>query len=241
MYSWRAIRTVCLVLLLIPIAHLVYLVSSDVVAALDPSPSAWNEEIEAYGRQDMAGKLPENPIVVVGGMRVRLWQGLEELLAPRAVLMRGIGDAIVEDIIYNHERLIGYYRPESVVFLPGNSEFHIRDSKTADDLFSGIRELVMLDESLETTRHFYIITPIKTRLYPGDDAEIDRVTSLLEEWSGKHPQVTVLDINALLKGKDGRPKATYFRADGVNLNEHGYLRLSTLLQDQVEGTSCCAN
>ena len=71
--------------------------------------------------------------------------------------------------------------------------------------------------------------------------EIDRLAAMLLAWSGELPQVTVLDINNLLKGKDGRPKATYFRADGVNLNEHGYLRLSTLLQNEVEGTSCCAN
>jgi hypothetical protein len=30
------------------------------------------------------------------------------------------------------------------------------------------------------------------------------------------------------------PRENYFRGDGVNLNEHGYLRLSVLLQTQVE-------
>jgi len=75
MFSWRAVRTTCLVLLLIPVVHLVYLVSQDVVASLDPSPYAWQDEIDDYRREDLAGKMPAAPIVVVGGMRVKLGAG----------------------------------------------------------------------------------------------------------------------------------------------------------------------
>jgi hypothetical protein len=239
MYSWKAIRTFCLVLLLIPVAHLVYLVSSDMVAAMNPSPDVWEHEIEAYGRADRAAPLPDTPIVVVGGMRVKLWQDLEQLLAPRAVLMRGIGGAIVEDIIHNHERLIGYYRPDSVVLLPDNAEFQIRDSKSARELLASIQELVQLDEAHHVTRHFYVIAPIKTLLYPADHAVIDEVTDMLLEWSAQDPKVTILDANPLLQGEDLKPRASYFRADGVHLNEHGYLRLSTLVQNHVEQASCC--
>ena len=65
MISWKTLRTVCLVLLLIPVIHLVYLVSRDTVATLDSSPDAWAAEIDAYARKDRASKLPKNPIVVV--------------------------------------------------------------------------------------------------------------------------------------------------------------------------------
>ena len=239
MYSWSTIRTFCLVLLLIPVAHLVYLVSSDMVAAMDPSPGVWEDEVEAYGRADRSSPLPENPIVVVGGMRVKLWEDLDQLLAPRPVLMRGTGGAIIEDIIHNHERLIGYYRPETVILLPDNSEFHIRDSKSAQDLVSAIQELVKLDEAHNITRHFYVITPLKTLLYPGDNPVIDEATDLLIEWAAQDPKVTILDANRLLQGEDLKPRPNYYRADGVHLNEHGYLRLSTLVQNHVEHASCC--
>lgn len=239
MFSWKAIRTCCLILLLIPVAHLVYLVSSDMVAAMNSSPTVWEREVEAYGRADRSAPLPDNPIVVVGGMRVKLWQDLVPLLAPRPVLMRGIGGAIIEDVIHNHERLIGYYRPESVVLLPDNTEFRIRDSKSARDLVGAIQALVNLDESHHVTRQFYVISPIKTLLYPGDHAVIDEVTDMLLEWAEENPKVTILDANRLLQGDDLQPRANYYRADGVHLNEHGYLRLSTLVQNHVEQASCC--
>ena len=35
----------------------------------------------------------------------------------------------------------------------------------------------------------------------------------------------------------GKPEAAYFRSDGTNLNEHGYLRLSTLIQNEVDKTA----
>lgn len=234
MYSWRAIRIICLLLLLIPVAHLVVLVARDVAASLDPSPDAWQEEVDAIRRQDLAGKLPADPIVVLGGKRVKLWQGLEDMLAPRPVLMRGVGDAIIDDIIYYHQELIAYYRPSAVILLPGNSEFHIRDGKSADELLAGIRRLIELDESAGINHHLYVITPIKTPLYPGDSGTIEEFTEKLTQLAASSRRITALDANRLLRGPGGRPDAAYFRADGVNLNEHGYLRLTTLVQDRVD-------
>lgn len=239
MLSWRTIRAICLVLLLLPVVHVAYLISGDMVAALDPSPRAWQDEIDAYRRADLAGKLPRDPIVVVGGLRVRLWQGLEDLLAPRPVLMRGLGDAIIDDIIFNHAQLIAYYRPAAVVVLPGNSEFHIRDSKSAEELVAAMKKLVTVETAEGTRARFYLITPIKTPLHSSDYAKIDQVRDSLETWAGKNPDVTVLDANRMLQTADGKPNPGFFRGDGVNLNEHGYLRLSTLVLNHVEKASCC--
>ncbi|MEH6588514.1 MAG: hypothetical protein V7720_18320 [Halioglobus sp.] len=234
MISWKTLRILCLVLLLIPVVHLVYLVSRDTVATLNSSPDAWAAEMDAYARKDRISKLPENPIVVVGGRRVKLWTGLEDLLAPRPVLMRGLGDATVDDLIHNYTQLIGFYRPHSIVLLPSNSEFHLRANKDADELVSGIQELVDLDFKYQSTRRFYVISPLKTPLYPSDDDTVDEAVSLLQDWASDTSRIQILDINALLKGGDGEPNPSYFRADGVNLNEHGYVRLSVLLQSAME-------
>ena len=234
MFSWKSVRTTCLVLLLLPIIHLVYLVAEDTYALLDASPNAWADEIEAYVRIDEHNHLPKKPIVVVGGKRVKLWEGLEDLLAPRPVLMRGLGDATVDDLVYNYQRLIGYYRPDTVVLLPSHSEFHIRDSKSAESLYKGIRALVSLDASHAITRRFYVFAPLKTPLHPGDDQTIDQVTKLLKAWADRDERVIVLDANALLSNSGGRPKPAYYRSDGINLNERGYLRLSMLLEAELE-------
>ena len=233
MYSWNTIRTVCAVLLIIPIVHLVFLMSREMQAAMDPSPEVWAGEVAAYALSDQAMKLPDDPIVVIGGRRVKLWPGLEDLLSPRPVLLRGLGDATVNDITHYHSQLIGYYHPLAVVLLPSSTEFHIRDNKSAEDLVRAIRKLAELDASYGVTRRFYVFTPLKTPGYPGENARIEETAARLKRWADGEEGVTILDANALLSQRSGRPNPDYFRIDGVNLNEDGYLRLSLLLKNQL--------
>lgn len=234
MYSWSAIRATCTVLLLLPVVHVAYLISRDTMEVMNSSPDAWTRELDSYSAEDARTLLPVKPILVVGGRGVKLWRNLEELLAPRPVLLRGLGDAIVQDITSNYTRLIGYYQPDTVVLLPGSSEFHLRDNKSAEELVAAIRELVDLDASYHITRRFYIFTPLKTLWRPQDHATIDEAAQLLAAWAKTEPGVVILDANPLLSGPTDRPAAYFFRSDGINLNEHGYLRLSMLLYTQVE-------
>lgn len=234
MYSWKTIRIVSAILLLIPIIHLAVLVSRDALTALDSSPTVWNNELEAYVKADRLVERPTEPILVIGGRRVLLWQGLEELLSPIPVLMRGLGDATVTDLIFHYERLVGFYQPQTVVLLPSNSEFHIRDMKNAEDMVASVRKLVELDFSVRSSGMFYVFTPLNTRLYSEDKPKIEKITQQLESWANSDDRVVVLDANVLLSDTSGSPKPDFFRPDGVNLNELGYLRLSMLLMSQVE-------
>ena len=148
--------------------------------------------------------------------------------------MRGLGEATVDDLVHHYERLVAFYQPDTVVVLPSNSEFHIRANKDAESVVRSIRELIQLDTSMADTRRFVIITPIKTPLYPADVPVIDEAFALLQTMARKHDHVSVLNANSLLSRPDGMPNPAYYRADGVNLNEHGYLRLSVLLQTELD-------
>ncbi|MEH6583198.1 MAG: hypothetical protein V7754_14750 [Halioglobus sp.] len=234
MYSWKTIRTLAAILLLIPLVHLAFLVSRDTLLTLNASPEAWISEVEAYTRADRLQQLPDDPVIIVGGRRVKLWQDLDDLLAPMTVINRGLGDATTNDITYFYQRLIGYYRPHTVVLLPGESEFFIRDNKSADELVAAIRELVELNQSYQVSEHFYVFSPLKTPLHPLNNKTIDKTTQQLKAWASTRDKVAILDANVLLTDQRGAAKPQYFRPDGVNLNEHGYVRLSMLLRAQME-------
>lgn len=234
MYSWTTIRTFCLVLLLVPILHLAWLVSRETLTALDPAPDVWQQEVAAYARADYEQRLPADPVVVVGGRAVKLWRGLEELLAPRAVLLRGLGAATVDDISHYYEQLIGFYRPGSLVLLPGTSNFHIRDSMDPAQLLQAVRTLEAQDATHGVTRYFYVFVPLKLPFYPQDHDQMARTGTLLQNWAATRPRVTVLDANPLLADEAGEPGAEFFRPGGLHLNEHGYLRLGLLLREQIQ-------
>ncbi|MEQ9394229.1 SGNH/GDSL hydrolase family protein [Haliea sp.] len=233
MYSWKAIRNVCLALLLIPIGHFAWLVARDTLQTLQDSPAAWQGEMQAYTRADQRATLPDQPVLVVGGRRVKLWQGLPELLAPQPVLMRGLGSAIVEDIAHYYDRLIGFYRPATVVLLPGNSEFHLRDQKDAPALVAAIGALEAEDARLRENGRLVVFVPVKSPFYPQDFATIDEAKQSLQAWASERPRVTLLDPNPLLQDLDGTPSGRYFRPGGLHLNDQGYARLGLLLQDAL--------
>lgn len=234
MFSWKHVRVVCAILLLMPIVHLVYLVSGSTMDVLDVSPEVWRDEIEAYRSIDERSRLPDKPIVVVGGKRVTLWEDLPETLAPRPVLMRGLGDAVIEDIDYFYEPLIAYYLPDILVFLPSESEFFLRDNKSPMGFLQAVQALVEKDSQLIGTRRIYIFTPIKAPIRPKNHQAIERTGMLLSAWAEPRDNIVVLDTNRLLSDEEGKPRPQFFRPDGSNLNEHGYLRLSVLLMSQLE-------
>ncbi len=234
MYSWKAIRSISAILLLIPILHLALLVSRETLSALDTSPEVWASEVDAYAEVDKLNDIPPEPVVIVGGRQVKLWRGLEDLLAPKSVLVRGLGDATVEDITFYYEKLIASYQPQTVVLLPSDSEFHVRDNKSAEELVAAVRKLVELDLYYRKEGRFYIFAPLLTPLHLSDRDKIASATRQLQSWADSNKQVEILDANTLLASASGSPKPDYFRIDGINLNELGYTRLSVMLLNQLE-------
>lgn len=235
MHSWRTTRTVCILLLLLPLIHVAYLMSRDTLALLDASPQTWQRELDRYIEGDTTTQLPEHPVVVIGGQRVTLWKGLEQALAPTPVLMRGLGDAIIEDLGYHYPRLVAFYRPGSVVLLPGNSEFLIRDNKSATDLANAIAALLQIDAAQGFEQRFVIVSPLKTPGPGAHNAIIDEAIPLLEDIASQQSRVTLLEANTLLAGSDGEPDPGLFRGDGIHLNERGYLRLTLQLKYHLQG------
>ena len=240
MYSWKTIRSIAAILMLIPVLHLTVLISSEVAAVIDTSPTAWADEVEAYTATDRLTPLTKDPIVIVGGRQVLLWRDVENILAPRTVLMRGLGDATVDDISYYYDKLIGFYDPKTVVLLPGITEFHLRDNKSADELVAAIRDLVEMDLETRPAGQFYVFTPLHSILYPDDKEKVREVTRQLNVWAASRERVSILDANRLLSDEHGAIRPTYYRSDGVNLNELGQSRLTMLLLAQLEHDSANA-
>jgi hypothetical protein len=208
--------------------------SRNTMEILDANPETWAREVADYAAQDAKTALPRKPVVLVGGQRVTLWQDLEQSLSPHPILMRGLGDAIVEDIIHYYPQLVGDYQPRALVVMLGNGEFFLRASKSAEEVIGAIQTLEALDDSHQVTERFIVFAPLKTPRHTRDHPKIAKTAELLKAWADTRKRVIVLDANPLLCDRYGAPRARYFLGDGVNLNEHGYLRLAVLLKTQLE-------
>ncbi|TXS96685.1 hypothetical protein FV139_04235 [Parahaliea maris] len=233
MYSWKTIRAFCAVLLLLPLAHLAILLARESMATMESSPTVWQNEVDRYIRQDDRASLPDSPLVVIGGRRASLWPNLASTVSPMPLILRSLGNAIVDDFIYYHDRMVSFYRPAAVVLLPGSTEFHHRANNSAGQLVASIKTLVDLDTSLSKRRRFYVFAPIKTPLHREDWPTIDAAVAKLAKWGIDHPAFELIDPNPLLSAPDGTPDSTFFRSEGIQLNDAGYLRLDMLLRQAL--------
>jgi hypothetical protein len=233
MYEWRQLRLLAAVLLLLPVFHIAYLVSDDLRSYLNPSPQVWAEDMAAYIDTDERMPLPQDPVLVVGGHRVRLWGDLQGVLAPRPVLLRPLGDARIEDLTYHYLRLIAHYRPRLLVVFPGYADLHLRDNKTPEELVSSLAELLRLDAEYRPLGWRFIVAPVHMPLHPGDRERIAAMGQGLKELARRSDRLKIIDPNPVLSGDAGRPNPRYYLGDGINLSAEGYARISDLLGREI--------
>lgn len=234
MYKWTTLRALAGLMLCLPLVHFVYIVSNGMSTYLNPSPMVWNPEIAAIVERDLSAVVPEKPIVVIGGQRVRLWNELPASLLPRPTLMRPLGDATLEDLAFHYDRLVAFYRPEILVVFPGYADLYLRDQKGPEDFKLRLRELLKLDEDYGASNWRYVIAPIQMPLHTEDSDRIRAIVEQIRFLGEELPDLTIIDPNPILAGSDGLPNPAFYRGDGVNLNPNGYARLSLMLEWEIE-------
>jgi len=234
MYQWSTLRSFAGVVLCIPLLHLALLVSTGVRDYLDPSPEVWDDEMEALIASDLKAAIPQRPVVVIGGQRVRLWKELPARLAPQPTLMRPLGDATLDDLIYHFDRLVAFYRPRMLIVFPGYADLHIRDSKSPDEFRTRLEELLELDSGFGSTNWRYVIAPLQMPLHPADFERVSKMVAESRKLEKRLSHLTVIDPNPILADSEGRPNPAFFRGDGINLNPEGYARISLLLESAMD-------
>lgn len=237
MIPWNTLRTVAAVLILLPLVHLALLLSRDTLALLSHTPEVWANEVAAYADADNRSALPEAPVVVVGGRWVRHWTQLPDFLAPRPVLMRGLGQATVDDLRFHHDRLIAHYQPSAVVILPGMSDFHLRDSKSPEELADAVLLLVREIHAAVPEATVHVIPPLHSPLYASHQATLHAARELLEQALAPLPRAQVLDTGSWLQEASGDADPRYYHSDGITLNELGYLRLCVLVESALDSVA----
>jgi hypothetical protein len=234
MFAWKSLRAGVTLLLCLPLLHAGYLLSQEFSSYIDPSPEVWARELQTIISEDQVASLPESPLLVTGGLRVRLWESLPAALQPVPTLLRPLGDATLEDLSHHYDRLIGFYRPQALIIVPSYADLHLRSEKNAEEFLDALRALLEIDREYGITEHRYVLVPFKTLLHPEDDARIDAIARKLSQLARKTEQLTVINPNLLLLDDAGRPDPDFYRGDGVNLNDAGYARLTLLLRSQLE-------
>jgi hypothetical protein len=95
--------------------------SAPAAIAARAADNRWENEIQAFERQDAKHRPPDNSVLFVGSSSIRLWK-LEESFPHLDAINRGFGGLQLADSVHFAERIAVAYRPRLVVLYAGDND-----------------------------------------------------------------------------------------------------------------------
>lgn len=215
----------------IKILLLIVFVNINQIVGFSQSPIPYKEDIEVIRKFDNIYPQPKHPILFVGSSSIRLWIGFQEKFARYGAMNRGIGGAVINDIVYWADDLIFKYQPRKIVLYVGEND--IPHSATTPDsvLTRTVKLFNVIREKLPDVPIVYICP----KPSPSRDAFREKTRAslaLLKNFMNTQSHVTYLDIyTPMLKAGNSRPEL--FLEDMLHMNEKGYAIWEKKLKRQL--------
>jgi len=184
-------------------------------------PDYWEATIQAFEEAD-AGAPPQRQIVFIGSSSIRLWEDLEEDMAPLPVLNRGFGGAHMSHLVHNAERIVTAYTPRAVVVYGGDND--IGAGKTPETIAADFASLVERLRSHQPDLPIYFITIKPSRLRWEQWPAMSETNTLIARMASADRNLSILDVSRpmLDLGQGEAPPDDLFWIDGLHLSEQGY-------------------
>lgn len=206
-------------------------VSAPAVLAEQAADNRWEQEIQAFERQDAKRRPPEKAVLFVGSSSIRLWK-LEESFPDLDAINRGFGGSQLADAVHFAERIVIAYRPRLVVLYAGDND--LAAGKKPEQVLADFKQFAAkLKTALPETRIAYLaIKPsIKRRALL---ARIRETNAAIEQFIAGDKRLSYVDIFHPMLTDDAEPRPELFRADGLHLNAEGYKLWASILQPTLK-------
>ena len=181
----------------------------------------YDGDIKTILAYDNMYKAPPQPIVFVGSSSIRKWDDLQQFFGSYRVINRGIGGAVINDIINYTDQLIVRYKPRQVVLYVGDNDI-TNANETADTLVNRtIRLYRLLRGKLPDVPLIYInIKPSPSREKYRDKIEL--TNKMLKQFFAGESNVIFLDIYSLMLSGNGQFRRELFQKDMIHMLPEGY-------------------
>ncbi|MEO7309991.1 MAG: GDSL-type esterase/lipase family protein [Chitinophagaceae bacterium] len=194
-------------------------------------PRLW-DEVQTIKAFDKMYASPKNPILFIGSSSIRKWDDVEITFAKYKVMNRGIGGAILNDIIYYANDIIFPYKPRQIVLFVGENDLPDAAS-TPDSILTRTKNLFALIRSrLPEVPIVYICfkpSPSREQYLPKALA----ATELIRNYLKPDKHTVFVDVLHAMLTKAGKPMPEYFVSDMLHMNVKGYALWEKLVQPHL--------
>ncbi len=218
---------------MIRIVVMVVFTNAYLVMGYAQSSIPYQEDVDVIKRYDNMYPQPEKPIVFVGSSSIRLWKDFNQKFGKFGAINRGIGGAVVNDIIRHADDLIFRYSPRKIILYIGENDLP-NAYTTADSVLNRTKKLYNL---IRSRLPDVPIVYIAMKPSPSRDKFQEKAIAgnkMIADFLNAQENTTFLDIYRPMLTK-GKSRPELFLGDQLHMNEKGYAIWEKKLKKHLRG------
>lgn len=180
----------------------------------------YKKDVEVIKHYDNMYPQPTHPILFVGSSSIRLWKDFTQKFGRYGAINRGIGGAVVNDIIRFTDDLIIRYQPRKIVLYVGEND--LPNATTTPD--SVLNRTIRLYNQIRAKLPDVPIIYVCAKPSPSRDqfrTKAMEANRLIMNFFKTQSNVVYLDIYTPMLNK-GKSRPELFLDDMLHMNEKGY-------------------
>lgn len=192
-----------------------------VVAAFAQKQPPYWDDIQTIKKYDVMFAPPAHPILFVGSSSIRKWPNIQFVFPEHEVINRGIGGAVINDIILYLNDIVFTYQPSQIVLYVGENDL-TSATETADTV---LNRTIILYKKIRDKLPDIPIVYIAMKPSPSRDQFSPKAVAanaLIKQYLAQQKNTTFVDIYPLMLSKDGKSRPELFVSDMLHMNKQGY-------------------
>ncbi|RAJ77498.1 lysophospholipase L1-like esterase [Chitinophaga dinghuensis] len=188
------------------------------LALAQEKPRFW-DDVQVIKAWDKIYYPPEHPVLFIGSSSIRVWHDVERTFAAYTAMNRGIGGAVINDIIFYLNDIVLPYKPKQIVIYVGDNDI---PEAPADTILSRTKALL---EGIRAKMPEVPILYMSIKPSPSRAKWLDRVkdaNTLIKNYIATQQKMRFVDICTPMLDTKGNARPELFRNDMLHMNSKGY-------------------
>ena len=211
-----------------------------VASDLDPTlvravTEKWEETIQAMESRDETEEHPADSILFIGSSSIRLWETIDEDMAPYTSIQRGFGGSRFSDVAVYAERLIQPHSYQALVLFVGNDVSGKETDATPDQVAGWFQRVVAVSRAHNSEAPVFCIgvTPTMSRweAWP----RIQEVNAALQAACAADAGLHFIPTASAYLNGEGEPRPELFREDQLHQTRRGYQIWAAIIKSHLDG------
>jgi hypothetical protein len=203
----------------------------------------WEAKIQELEALDQSEQHPADSVLFVGSSSIRLWDSIEEDMAPYRPIRRGYGGARYSDLAVFADRLISPHECKAVVIFVANDVSGGDIDRTPEEVGLLVQNILRTTRDKKKSTPIFMIEVTPTRARFPTWEKIREVNARLREICLTTPNTYFIATAEHYLDSDKQPIEELFVEDRLHLNDAGYDLWGSLIKrrlDDVVGHECAA-